>query len=94
MLTFKNTLVACSAASSGVISSKGICIGFFDTGPSVNCPKMKKIIPRKKWGINQVTLIFAPFSELQSLIHSSPWMKTSASFSAKDSSNLSDDVAP
>jgi hypothetical protein len=93
LLTSKNTFVACSAASSAVISSKGICIGFFDVGPSVNCKTKNK----NKNGWSQIivtTLIFAPFSGLQSLIHSSPWMKASASFSAKDSSNLSDDAAP
>ena len=58
ILTSKNTLVACSVASSGVISNKGICIGFLDAGPSVNYKKgdqikSNKIIilrRKKKWG--------------------------------------------
>lgn len=42
-----NTLVACAAASSGVISTRDTCIGFFDVGASVNChtfpkPKFKR----------------------------------------------------
>jgi len=48
MLTSKNTFVACSAASSGVISNKGISIGLLEAGPSVNCKKRKKKKKKKK----------------------------------------------